>query len=45
MEVISGIILLIVMYFVIPIAILAATLAWLGGGDRFLPPAMRRRRQ
>jgi hypothetical protein len=45
MEVLSGIILLIVMYIVIPVAILAATLAWLGGGERFLPPAMRRSRR
>ena len=45
MEVLSGIILLIVMYIVIPVAIIGGTLALLGGGDRFLPPAMRRFRR
>jgi hypothetical protein len=45
MEVLSGIILLIVMYIVIPIAILGATIAWLGGGEHFVPPALRRSRR
>jgi hypothetical protein len=45
MDVVWGIILLIVMYFVIPIAIIGGTLALLGGGERFLPPAMRRSRR
>lgn len=44
MEVLWGIILLIVMYFVIPIAIIGGTMAMLGGGERFLPPVMRRAR-
>ena len=45
MDVLWGIILLIVMYFVIPIAIIGATMAMLGGGERFLPPVMRRSRR
>ncbi|MGH2584863.1 MAG: hypothetical protein ACRDJE_08120 [Dehalococcoidia bacterium] len=42
MEVLWGVILLIVMYIAIPVAILAATLAFLGGGERLLPPFLRR---
>ena len=42
MEVLWGIIVLIVMYIVIPVAIIGGTLAMLGGGERFLPPMMRR---
>jgi hypothetical protein len=41
-ETLWGIILLIVMYIAIPVAILAATLALLGGGERLLPPFLRR---
>jgi hypothetical protein len=45
MDVLWGIILLIVMYIVIPVAVIGATLAMLGGGERLLPPAMRRNRR
>jgi hypothetical protein len=45
MDVLWGIIILIVMYIVIPVAVIGGTLVLLGGGDRFLPPAMRRGRQ
>lgn len=41
METFWGIVLLLVIYFVIPIAIFAATLAWLGGIDRFRPGGRR----
>ena len=44
MEVLSGIILLIIMYIVIPVAVIGATLVMLGGAERLLPPAMRRNR-
>ena len=43
MDVLWGLIVLAVMYIIVPVAILAATLAALGGGERFLPPALRPR--
>ena len=42
MDVLWGIILRIVMYIVIPVAIIGGTLAALGGGERLLPPMLRR---
>jgi hypothetical protein len=43
MDVLWGLIILALMYIIIPLAILVATLAALGGGERFLPPALRPR--
>jgi hypothetical protein len=43
MDVLWGLIILALMYVVIPVAILVATIAALGGGERFLPPALRPR--
>jgi hypothetical protein len=43
MDVLWGLIVLAMMYIIVPVAILVATLAALGGGERFLPPALRSR--
>jgi hypothetical protein len=43
MQVFGALVLLIVMYFVIPIAICVATLVALGGAENFLPAGMRER--
>ena len=43
MDVLWGIIILIVMYIIVPVALIGGTLAALGGGERFLPTAVRPR--
>lgn len=43
MEILGAIVLFLVMYIVVPVAICAATIAALGGGERFLPGSMRDR--
>jgi hypothetical protein len=43
MDVVWGIIILVAMYIVIPLAIVIGTLIALGGAERFLPPALRPR--
>jgi hypothetical protein len=43
MDVLWGIIILLAMYVVIPVAIIGATLALLGGVDRVIPGRGRRR--
>ena len=43
MDVLWGIIILIVMYIVVPVAIIGGTLFALGGGERLLPAALRPR--
>ncbi len=42
MDVLWGIILLLVMYVIVPVAIIGGTLVALGGADRLLPPMLRR---
>ena len=44
MDVLWGIIILLVMYVIIPSAIIFGTLFALGGGERLMPPGMRPRR-
>ncbi len=43
MDVFGAVVLIIVMYFVIPIGVCVAALIAMGGAERFLPPAMRAR--
>lgn len=43
MDVLWGILVLVGMYIVLPVAIIGATLVALGGSERLLPPALRPR--
>ena len=43
MDIVAALLLMIVMYIAIPVAACAITIALLGGGERFLPDAMRQR--
>jgi hypothetical protein len=44
MEVLWGIIMLLVMYIIIPVAVILATAFALGGGENLLPPFLRPRK-